>query len=62
MAPQPTRSSPAFLKDVTHDIQAQKWKTDQVAYDKHSLLLRGQRVFLQCAAFFHLCSFLDAST
>ncbi|KAK0504453.1 glycoside hydrolase family 35 protein [Armillaria luteobubalina] len=51
MVPQPTRSNPAFLKDVTHDIEAQKWKTDQVAYDKYSLLLRGQRVFLHSGEF-----------
>lgn len=50
-APQATHSSPAFLKDVTHDIEAQKWKTDQVAYDRHSLLLRGQRVFLHSGEF-----------
>ncbi|KAK0202212.1 glycoside hydrolase family 35 protein [Desarmillaria ectypa] len=50
-APQATRSSPGFLKDVTNVIEAQKWKTDQVTYDKHSLLLRGQRVFLHSGEF-----------
>ena len=32
--------------------------TDEVAYDNYSLILRGQRIFLQCALFFLYLSYI----